>query len=742
MGAWMKTRILPFLAGVAGAGVCALSCPSEATAAAFTYQGRLLSGGAPAAGAYDLQATLWDAASGGGRVAGPITNTAVAVSNGLFTTALEFGAVFDGSPRWLELGVRPVGGGAAFTLLTPRQALTPSPYALYAPNAGSVAAAGVTGTLMLTQLPGGVLTNGQGNVALNGAFSGNGAGLTNLTVTAANLVLPVTRSNVLLAGATGALAYLNGSFAWSGTAYTNGASGTNAACIFRDDCWEITNAAGTFLIDTCGSLTWTSVVQTNGGWEDSASSRPLPITTTWQGTTTIPVALFSGSESNLTLGALLQMRYLGDGSQLTGTNHMAITGGVTADALDLSTWTALLKSSFSSYSNWNRFGWQQVSEKIARHQPVTILFHGLGLMSPPSTLVRGLFPRLLQRLPFRGYLNANQGGFLTLDGGAAALPGKDTNWFTSYFALTGPGSTLTWSPGLANFSADTFTLAYLARPGGGMFLVQTNSGSNAWGTVATINATNAALVGRVFAWTNPSPAQVQVRVAGTDATTNYIIDLAMLNSTVTNGLVAGYAINFSASIQQMQQPGPAVTGPILQAWNPDLIFFQAISGPDDTTNFPSLAALYQTYAPNAAVVVCSTYPVKPDSDPTVVQQNALLLQYCQGYGYSFFDGHTPFVDYDHMVARGLISYDGIHGTGLGWDTYNDLLLEWLSLFDAPGANGVIAIRMINRGLEKENARLRDDLQNHEQRLLQLQQAVERLQKGREHQRAETRGVEN
>jgi hypothetical protein len=120
---------------------------------AFTYQGRLADGGNPATGSYDLKFTLYD--GGPGAVAGPLTNAAVPVSNGLFTVTLDFGAgAFTGDFRALEIGVR-TNGGSDFTTLAPRQPLTPSPYALYAPNAGSACdASNLVGVLPSSQLAG------------------------------------------------------------------------------------------------------------------------------------------------------------------------------------------------------------------------------------------------------------------------------------------------------------------------------------------------------------------------------------------------------------------------------------------------------------------------------------------------------------------------------------------------------------------------------------------------------------
>jgi hypothetical protein len=140
---------------------------------AFTYQGRLNDSTGPANGLYDFRFVVWDALTGGNIVAGPTTNSATGVTNGLFALTLDFGSgVFTGPGRWLQLDVRTNGSGS-FAPLAPRQSVLPVPYALYA-----MTPAGPQG------LPG-----PQGPPGTNGVGSFNG--LTNsVTLTAgANMTL-------------------------------------------------------------------------------------------------------------------------------------------------------------------------------------------------------------------------------------------------------------------------------------------------------------------------------------------------------------------------------------------------------------------------------------------------------------------------------------------------------------------------------------------------------------------------
>lgn len=171
-----------------------LVASASAQGTAFTYQGRLNVAGNPASGNFDLTFLLFNTNSGGSSVAGPITNYAVAVSDGLFTTTVNFGvAVFTGASNWLQIAARTNGVGA-FTTLAPRQQLTPTPYAIFANTAsnliGTLSAAQLSGAIPASQLSGTLPSSAlsgtyAGAVNFNNAantFKGDGSGLNGVTV--------------------------------------------------------------------------------------------------------------------------------------------------------------------------------------------------------------------------------------------------------------------------------------------------------------------------------------------------------------------------------------------------------------------------------------------------------------------------------------------------------------------------------------------------------------------------------
>jgi hypothetical protein len=164
--------------------VLALATEARAQTTAFTYQGRLMVNGAPANGTNDLTFTLYNAASAGATLGVSNVVNDLAISNGLFTVTLDYGAsAFDGSDRWLQIAVRPGASAGAYTNLTPRQPITATPYAIRALTAGSattassVAAGAVTsaglaaGSVNGTAIADGSITSADLSASLlNGTF--------------------------------------------------------------------------------------------------------------------------------------------------------------------------------------------------------------------------------------------------------------------------------------------------------------------------------------------------------------------------------------------------------------------------------------------------------------------------------------------------------------------------------------------------------------------------------------------
>jgi N-acetylneuraminic acid mutarotase len=188
----MKKRSLVLKTLLAFAAATLLSGLRDAAAqgTAFTYQGRLNDNGSPANGNYDLQFAIYADISGPNLIAGPLTNSPTVVSNGIFVVALDFGpGVFTGADRWLEIGVR-ANAGSGFTIVSPRQKLTATPYSITAIN--------VTGPINGGLIINGTITSAQ---LANGAV--NASNIANGSITAAQLAAGAAASNLFSSGQSG-----------------------------------------------------------------------------------------------------------------------------------------------------------------------------------------------------------------------------------------------------------------------------------------------------------------------------------------------------------------------------------------------------------------------------------------------------------------------------------------------------------------------------------------------------------
>jgi hypothetical protein len=107
---------------------------AESLGTGFTYQGYLESGGVAVNSTCDFQFKLYASSGDADQVGDMDEHTSIEVDDGIFTIPdLDFDeGAFNGEARYLEINVRCGGGGRE--TLTPRQEITPAPYALALPG--------------------------------------------------------------------------------------------------------------------------------------------------------------------------------------------------------------------------------------------------------------------------------------------------------------------------------------------------------------------------------------------------------------------------------------------------------------------------------------------------------------------------------------------------------------------------------------------------------------------------------
>jgi hypothetical protein len=124
---------------------CALASAQPLTTS-FTFQGQLQNGTSPATGGYDAQFRLFSAPTGGTQLGPTLCADNLTLTNGQLTAQLDFGSVFTGQQAFLEVSIRQDTGlncsnPTGFQVLSPRQAFTATPNAIFSLNAGNAVTA-------------------------------------------------------------------------------------------------------------------------------------------------------------------------------------------------------------------------------------------------------------------------------------------------------------------------------------------------------------------------------------------------------------------------------------------------------------------------------------------------------------------------------------------------------------------------------------------------------------------------
>ncbi len=280
----MRGRIYPRLSIPCLIVFLVLTCSTAVRAqmTAFTYQGKLTDAGNPANANYDFQFALFDSLNDGSQIGSTLSRPNVSVSSGIFTVLLDFDVnAFPGTNRFLEIGVRPAGGGS-FTTLAPRQQINSTPYAVHTISAttadslssvciacvpdsqiNSVAGSKVTGTIPVAAVPAGsanyVQNSTSQQAAANFNISGNG------TASSVNVNGPVSLGAIASPGVAPAgqgRIYFDTSsnkvkVSENGTAFVNlvGASGVSGSGTTNSiPLWSAGTTLGNSLITQSGGL--------------------------------------------------------------------------------------------------------------------------------------------------------------------------------------------------------------------------------------------------------------------------------------------------------------------------------------------------------------------------------------------------------------------------------------------------------------------------------------------------------
>jgi hypothetical protein len=467
----LHTSCLALLAALATFNLEPSTAHAQGTA--FTYQGRLNSGGAAATGVYDFRFKLYSDSLGNTEVGSSYSTNAVGVANGLFIAAMDFGrGSFDGNSRWLEVDVK-TNGGASYTTLAPLQSVTAAPYAVMANSASNVLGvlpvAQLSGTVPLAQLPSAVVTNNESGVTLATlTLSGN------LTIPASGIIYSGGDTLMDAVGTGNFFAGLNaGNLTMSGTyntaigfaAFRGNTSGGN----------NTVNGTYALYLNTSGNYNTANGIfalmnNTNGGNNTAVGAASLYRNGSGSQNTAsgLGAMYYNSSGANNTAVGYNALQFLGFSSGKGGSNNIAL--GYLAGynlSYDEGGNIDIGNAGVMGENNITRIGTAQTATYLAG----TIHGNGGGLTNLNAAQVTGTMPSLTLggniTLPANGIIYADTTPLIGAYGNGNFFAGLTSGNLTmSGSGNTGNGAmTLYWDTSGANNTANGFQALYNNRTG-------------------------------------------------------------------------------------------------------------------------------------------------------------------------------------------------------------------------------------------------------------------------------------
>lgn len=656
---------------------------ASAQTTVFAYQGRLWDGGQPANGHYDLQFRVADAVTDGNYLEPTLVVAPVTASNGLFTVALDFGGrIFDGSARWLEISVRTNGSTGNYTLLSPRQPLTATPYAIFA------GAANVAGSASNLVSGGSILATMDSTNVTYSYWTSSGLQLL-VTGSSSNTMNGLWVSNTF---------YLTEGFRWP--AYTNAAC---PGCVLWNDYegvtgangWVATNAHG--IIEYCFPPDYANPVgpfdYINDGWAYSDLTAFEPAMNSWYASNTASSFLFSsGSPGTVTVLPTLAGAFAGDmsgGTNLTGSNIRAhtvpanalINYSLSSTNLNDAIYVPVLAGNLDAATNINRYGWTHFTGKLYSNATLRILIVGNGFAFPPFNMLDFFVPRLEAAggLVDNGRLIQQASAIQNAQFGY----GYRSVWYRDdALLLTNGASHADYGMNSVNVRGVFYVVTNL----GGSFKLQSFTGGT-WqdvsGPLSSYSA-NSSYVTNCMITNQLGVTSETLRVQALSGS-NIILCASSFN-TFTNGVIWGKYATYSSSLLDMMTPPINYLAPLFTNWAPDLILVKE-DFPSATYEpyFEGFSQFVTTNCPNTDIVWCGLHPaglLPPGNGnyPGILQMEIAIRQLCVKYKMSYFDAWSALGGQQVWAGRGWDIGDGVHPSATGTAAYDALLWAWLSPF--------------------------------------------------------------
>ena len=236
--------------------------------------------------------------------------------------------------------------------------------------------------------------------------------------------------------------------------------------------------------------------------------------------------------------------------------------------------------------------------------------------------------------------------------GAVLLTSRYDLWYTGNVWEFGAGDVLSYGDGGVDATADLTRLYYVKEPGAGTFKVQIDGVD-----YQTLNADAAKGLGSLII-DHGSAVQRSYNIVGLTGTVHiigWVYERRDRNGVAwghleKGGLALRDALGDTTVVDMFRQ--------VVADFAPDLITYEAKEETDYETFRQVLWNQLDAAAPNAAVLLIGSTPRSGDATVQLAE-NADLKQAAVDREYVYWDGYSPLLDYDNMVALGMEG-DGTH----------------------------------------------------------------------------------